>query len=175
MKILTVPWAVWYRLGTEYCWCQHYWIFNLRFPLCIGKARKWQKLCLCMTWNLSQKDWPYTGKCCASTGKHHVSTELCEQKVSMQLMTIRFLYNRLVLITCYLLDIDLAVHSLLLLWEVKFNQSWSTLFVIKTLSYAYEIIQPFITFDMNFVKSWIYYNSMKVKFYMFKRNENIDK
>ena len=34
---------------------------------------------------------------------------------------LRFLYIRLALITCYLLDINLALYSLLLLWKVKFN------------------------------------------------------
>ena len=38
------------------------------------------------------------------------------------------IYNRLPLIMSYLLDIDLALWSLLLPWEVKFNKSWNTFF-----------------------------------------------
>ena len=36
------------------------------------------------------------------------------------------IYNRLSLIMSYLLDIDLALWSLLLPWEVKLNKSWNT-------------------------------------------------
>ena len=62
-------------------------------------------------------------------------------------LRLRFLYNRLALIMCYLLDIDLALFSLLLLWEVKSNKSWNTFFAIKVLFYVHDIIQPFATFQ----------------------------
>ena len=51
--------------------------------------------------------------------------------------------NRLVLITYYLLDNQLALYSLLLLWGVKFNKPWNNFFTIKILSYVHDIIQPF--------------------------------
>ena len=38
------------------------------------------------------------------------------------------IYDRLPLIMNYLLDIDLALWSLFLPWEVKFNKSWNTFF-----------------------------------------------
>ena len=60
---------------------------------------------------------------------------------------LRFLYNRLALFMCYLLDIDLALFSLLLLWEVKLNKSWNTFFAIKVLFYVHDIIQSFATFQ----------------------------
>ena len=41
------------------------------------------------------------------------------------------IYNRLPLIMGYLFDIDLALWSLLLPWEVKFNKSWITFFAVK--------------------------------------------
>ena len=36
------------------------------------------------------------------------------------------LTSTLAIIMCYLLDIDLAIFSLLLLWKVKSNKSWNT-------------------------------------------------
>ena len=58
-----------------------------------------------------------------------------------------FLCNRLALIMCYLLDDDLALFSLLLLWKVKSNKSWNTFFAIKVLFHVHDIIQPFATFQ----------------------------
>ena len=60
---------------------------------------------------------------------------------------LRFLYHRLALITCYLLDIDLALFNPFLLWEVKLNKSWNTFFAITVLFYVHDIIQPFATFQ----------------------------
>ena len=47
-------------------------------------------------------------------------------------LKLKFLYNRLALIMCYLLDIDLALFSLLLLWEVRVNKSWHTFLAKKS-------------------------------------------
>ena len=44
--------------------------------------------------------------------------------VSKFLIDYKGIHNRLALIKCYLLDMDLALYALLLLSEVKFNKSW---------------------------------------------------
>ena len=59
----------------------------------------------------------------------------------------KVLHNRLALFVCYLLDIDLALFSLLLLWKVGLNKSWNTFFVIKVLFYVHGDIKPFATFQ----------------------------
>ena len=50
----------------------------------------------------------------------------------------------------HLLDIDLALWSLLLPWEVKFNKSWNTIFAIEIWLHIYNIIQPLATFQCYF-------------------------
>ena len=40
------------------------------------------------------------------------------------------IYNRLPLVICLILDIDMALGSLSLPWEVKSNKSWTTIFAI---------------------------------------------
>ena len=40
-------------------------------------------------------------------------------------------YNRLSLIIGLILDIDMALYSICLPWEVKYNKSWGTIFAIK--------------------------------------------
>ena len=60
--------------------------------------------------------------------------------------TQRFLSNRLTHITCYLLNIDLALNNPLLLCEVKFNKSGNTFFAIKFLFHVHDIIQLVATF-----------------------------
>ena len=69
------------------------------------------------------------------------------QAIELPTSSLRFLYNRLALIMCYLLDINLGLFNLLLLWEVKWNKSWNTFFPIKVLFYVHDIIQPFATFQ----------------------------
>ena len=50
-----------------------------------------------------------------------------------------------------LLNIDLALYSILLLWEIKFNKSWrfGNFFLLKTLSYARDI-KHFLIFQCRF-------------------------
>ena len=45
-------------------------------------------------------------------------------------MLIKGIYNRLPLVICLILDIDMALGSLSLPWEVKSNKSWTTIFAI---------------------------------------------
>ena len=70
---------------------------------------------------------------------------------------------------CYLLDIDKALYSHLLLQEVKFNKSWNTFFAIKIWFYNHNIIRPFSTFHVSFIKSWFYSNLMEIEFYLNQR------
>ena len=82
---------------------------------------------------------------------------------------VRFLYYRLALITCYLLDIDLALYSLLLLWNVKFNDSGNT-FLQQKLSFMYMISYTLLLLlNENNIKSWICSNLMKIGFYSNKK------
>ena len=39
----------------------------------------------------------------------------------------------------------------------------------KSCFYVNDIIQPFATFNVNFIKSWIYSNLMEIGFYLNKR------
>ena len=55
------------------------------------------------------------------------------------------IYNRLPLIMSYLLDIDLALSSLLLPWEVKLNKSWNTFFSIEIWIHIHNNIQTLAT------------------------------
>ena len=79
-------------------------------------------------------------------GLKFLDQDLVDEEVVVNL-AVRFLYNRLALIMWYLLDIDLALFCLLLLWEVKLNKSWNTFFAIKVLFYVHDIIQSFATFQ----------------------------
>lgn len=82
---------------------------------------------------------------------------------------VRFLYYRLALITCYLLDIDLALYSLLLLWNVKFNDSGNT-FLQQKLSFMYMISYTLLLLlNENNIKSWICSNLMEIGFYSNKK------
>ena len=73
---------------------------------------------------------------------------------------VRFVQNRLALITCYLLDIDLALFSLLMLWSVKSNKSWH-IFLQQKSYFIYMVSSNLlILFNINFMKSWIYSNLM---------------
>ena len=58
-------------------------------------------------------------------GLKFLDQDLVDEEVVVNL-AVRFLYNRLALIMCYLLDIDLALFSHLLLWEVKLDKSRNT-------------------------------------------------
>ena len=49
------------------------------------------------------------------------------------------IYNRLALIICLILDIDMALWSLTLPWEVKSNKSWTTIFAVRDWFNVYGI------------------------------------
>ena len=54
-------------------------------------------------------------------------------------LLIKGIYNRLTLIICLILDIDMASWSLTLPWGVKSNKSWTTIFVIRDWFNVYGI------------------------------------
>ena len=60
------------------------------------------------------------------------------------------IYNRLPLILGYLLDIDTALWSLLMPWEVNFNKSWNTFLSIEIWIHNHNIIQTLTTFQCKF-------------------------
>ena len=82
--------------------------------------------------------------------KCHTNGIIHANRLAILLLKVTFLYNRLALIIWYLLDIDLALFSLLLLWEIKSNKSWNTIFALKVLFYVHYIIQLFATFQCKF-------------------------
>ena len=77
-------------------------------------------------------------------------TKKIESGVSISVRYTKGIYNRLPLIMSYLLDIDLALWSLLLPWGVKFNKSWNTFFAIEILIHIHSIIQTLATFQCYF-------------------------
>ena len=55
-----------------------------------------------------------------------LDTNSIKKNIWQLAMLIKGIYNRLPLIKCPLLDIDLTIHGLFLLYEVKFYKSWSS-------------------------------------------------
>ena len=77
---------------------------------------------------------------------------------------IKGIYNRLPLMMSYLLDIDLALWSLLLPLEVKFNKSWNTFFAIEIWHHIYNMYNLLLLFNVNYTMLCFYYNSIEIWF-----------
>ena len=54
----------------------------------------------------------------------------CQAMLILSKGNTKGIYNRLALIMCLILDVDMALWSLSLPWEVKSNKSWTTIFAI---------------------------------------------
>ena len=79
----------------------------------------------------SNQDWRLH---CKLLQTNYIQTKIfsCEKNRNRQILVkqTKGIYNRLPLVICLILDIDMALGSLSLPWEVKSNKSWTTIFAI---------------------------------------------